>query len=160
MKFLRFKFRRMLMASSFLRTPRSRGRSRFITSLEDARLSLWFTCWGSYMLGTQETAGKPEGQRRRGVVRYIILCWRLCVCLQGYHHQKQRDHTHVGRVHPRVGAAATPVPGKDGFDSNNHAVVTRYDMFNQQICVSVRWNIVGWSSDNSNNKKNPKQQAL
>lgn len=39
------------------RTPRSRGRSRFLTSQEDARLSLWFTSSESYLLGTQVTAG-------------------------------------------------------------------------------------------------------
>lgn len=43
-----------------------------------------------------------------------IVC--LFVCLQGHHHQKQRDHTHVGRVHPRVGATETPVPGKTALN--------------------------------------------
>lgn len=39
------------------RTPRLRRRSKSVTSQEDARLSLWFTCWESYTLGMQVTAG-------------------------------------------------------------------------------------------------------
>lgn len=41
------------------------------------------------------------------------LAWFLNItCLQGHHHQKQRDHPHVDGVHARIRTTATSVPGK------------------------------------------------
>lgn len=95
--------------------PRSRRRSRSTASQAAAPPSPSSTCWGNCTWPTQATAGacadQPSAGRKGLLSVGIKLAWPPFLRLQGYHHQEQRDHSHVDRVHARIRTTAAPVPG-------------------------------------------------